>query len=299
MAHNRAHHWVPDSFLQAWTDPIRPANYDPFVHLFDKTGRKLKPRSPKNIFNMPDLYTVFAGQERDLSLEQHFSRLEKDFVRVRRLIEKAEYGGSDDVAALYAFTAAMLVRPPHKIDEIAKQWSTVAKMARSIKIDRSKPPLPVMPGPGPSLTLSEVEQMASDPMGSWFPHMLNHTVRALTRMFGCDILINCSPHPFLTSDNPAFMSFLLLPNEERYGLMPRGLASPHCEITIAISPTHALYFTHKSPGVHDWIELDWEKVFEVNYFTMLRAQSTIVADRGDLFFVQTVFDAMAKEKNTS
>ena len=178
MVHNKAHHWVPDSFLQAWTDPNRPVNYDPFVHLFDKTGKRLKPRNPSNIFNMPDLYTVFRGQERDIRIEQSFSRLEQGFARTRRLIEKGELGGSDGVAALYAFTAAMLVRPPHKIDEVANHWSSVAKMARSIKIDPSKPPLPVLKGSGYRLTVSQVEEMASDPMGSWFPHMLDASVKS-------------------------------------------------------------------------------------------------------------------------
>ncbi|MGB7126353.1 MAG: hypothetical protein WBD42_05940 [Methylovirgula sp.] len=42
-------------------------------------------------------------------------------MRVRGLIEIADYGGASEVAALYGFVAAMLARPPHKIDDMKQQ----------------------------------------------------------------------------------------------------------------------------------------------------------------------------------
>ena len=87
---------------------------------------------------MPDLYKIFSGEERDLSLEQFFSRLERDFVRVRGLIETADYGGPNEVAAIYGFVAAMLARPPHKIDNVKQQRSSIVAKARTIRIDPKK-----------------------------------------------------------------------------------------------------------------------------------------------------------------
>lgn len=69
MVANKNQHGVPDSYLQAWTDPSRPPHYEPFVNLFNLQGSEHRRRSPKNVFNMPDLYTIFSGEERDLSLE--------------------------------------------------------------------------------------------------------------------------------------------------------------------------------------------------------------------------------------
>lgn len=61
-----------------------------------------------------------------------------------------------------------------------------------------------------------------------------------------------------------------------------------------ISPTHALLFTHKPPGVHDWLVLDWEGVLEINFRVITRAETTIVSDRRDLFFVQAVLDRVGE-----
>ncbi len=301
MVANKDQHWVPKSYLQAWTDPSRPGHYEPFVHLFNRQGGEHRQRSPKNIFNMPDLYTIVSGEQRDLSLEKHFSRFERDFVRVRGLIETTDYGGLKEVVALYGFVAAMLARPPHKIDHMKQQWSSIVAKARTIRIDRAKPPIPTLGRGGPALKLSEAQRMADDPMGTWFPHSLNAYIRSLTRFFGCDVLINKLPHPFLTSDNPAVVYFPPIKSEDGRITSPRGLGSPGCEITMPVSPTHALRFTHKPPGLHDWLVLDWEGVFEINFRTITRAHTTIVADRRDLFFVQTILDRVAevtKESNS-
>ncbi len=294
MVANKDQQWVPNSYLQAWTDPNRPAHHEPFVHLFNRQGGEHRRRSPKNVFNMADLYTIFSGEERDLSLEQHFSQLERDFVRVRGLIETADNGGSNEVAALYGFVAAMLVRPPHKIDNMKQQWSSIVAKARTIRIDHKRRPPPTLGRGGPSLTLTEAQRMADDAMGTWFPHSLNAHIEALAQMFGCDVLINGSPHPFLTSDNPAVVCVPPVSVEGGWRPPPRGLGSLGCDITMPVSPTHALRFTHKPPGVHDWLVLDWEGVFEINFRTITRAQTTIVSDRSDLFFVQTILDLVAE-----
>jgi hypothetical protein len=41
--------------------PNKPELYEPFVHIFNRRGGEHRRKSPKNIFNMPDLYTIFAG----------------------------------------------------------------------------------------------------------------------------------------------------------------------------------------------------------------------------------------------
>jgi hypothetical protein len=293
MVANKDQHWVPNSYLQAWADPNKPAHHEAFVHLFNRRGGEHRKRSPKNIFNMPDLYTIFLGETRDLNIEKHFSRLEGDFIRVRKLIETADHGGAAEVAALYAFVAAMIARPPHNIDHFTQQWSSIVAKARTIFVNPKIKPIPTLGRSGPGMTLDEAQRMADEPMATWFPDYLNGNFRAMTERFGCDVLINGSPHPFLTSDNPAVVNFP--PTDRTSARFPRGLGSPGCEITMPISPTHALLFTHKLPGVHDWRVLDWEGVFDINVRTITGAKTTIVSDREDLFFVQAVFDYTGKE----
>ncbi len=297
MVSNKAQHVVPVSYLQAWTDPNRPAHHEPFVHLFDRQGRDHKRRAPANILSMPDVYTIFADGNRDLSIEHHFGRQEKEFVRVRKLIEQRAAVDMKDAAALYAFVAGMLARPPHKINHMSQQWASIVEQARTIKIDPKVRPIPRLKSDRhPGMTLDEAQRLADDPMGTWFPHSLNAHFLALTNFFGCDVLVNGSPHPFLTSDNPAVIYFANDDdaNDPRRKFWPKGLGAVDCEITIPISPTHALKFAHMSPGVHEWKALDWEAVFEFNFLTITRARQTIISDREDLFFVRTILDRVAE-----
>jgi hypothetical protein len=294
MVANKRQHWVPDSYLRAWADPNRPETHEPFVHLFDRQGRGHRRKSPAKIFKMPDLYTIFSNGKRDVGIERHFARREQEFIKARRLIEAQEHGGKNEVAALYGFAAGMLARPPHKIDFISKQWGSIVAHAREIKIDPSVRPLPHLHSAGDErgMTIDEAQQLADDPMGTWFPVSLNAHYDALIRMFKCNVLVNLSPHPFLTSDSPAVISYD--DGERRDGLFPRGLGSVGCKITMPISPKHALKFTHGPFGVHEFIPLDWDGVFEVNFHTVTRARLTIVSDRDDLFFVQAILDRVAE-----
>ena len=297
MVANKNQHVVPVSYLQAWTDPNRPPRHDPFVHIFDKKGNNHKKRAPANILNMPEIYTIFTDGERDTTIEQHFSRQEKEFARVRRLIEQdGRLDQAQDLAALYAFVAGMLARPPHKIDHFTKQWAAIASMANTIKPNPNIPPISGLSSPGePCLTIDEVQRMADDPMGTWFGGSLNSYIEALTEFFGFEVLVNRSPYPFMTSDNPAVVYFTddgssASPNRK---LWPKGLGARDCEITMPISPTHALKFTRKPPCVPDWMVLDWEAVFEINFLTITRARQTIISDREDLFFVRAILDRVA------
>jgi Protein of unknown function (DUF4238) len=122
MMDNKDQHWIAISYLMGWADPNRPEHYEPFVHLFDRQGGDHRRRSPANIFSMPELYTIFRGAERDLSLERHFGRLERDFVRARKVIESDSQGGPDEIAAVYGFVAAMLARPPHRHGKVGDHY---------------------------------------------------------------------------------------------------------------------------------------------------------------------------------
>jgi hypothetical protein len=70
---HKAQHWIPRSYLQAWTEPDVPANHEPFVHVFSKDGDRHRRRAPSNIFTETDLYTIKQpGGGRDLRLEHVF-----------------------------------------------------------------------------------------------------------------------------------------------------------------------------------------------------------------------------------
>lgn len=142
------------------------------------------------------------------------------------------------------------------------------------------------------MSLDEAQQLADDPMGTWFRDDLAANIEVLSSRFGCDVLVNVSEHPFLTSDDPAVVQHP--PRDARFRYMPRGLGSPGCEITLPISPRTALLFRHKAPGIHNFLSADWETVFETNFSTITRARNKIISDRPDLFFVKTITDKVAE-----
>jgi hypothetical protein len=291
MAENKQQHWVPSSYLQAWADPGTPPGHTPYVHIFNRCGANHRKRSPKNICRMPDLYTIFDGETRELRIEKAFSQWERDFVRVLNLLPNRKLEAID-VGDLYVFAGAMMVRPPHRIDSIKKQWRFIAQRMRTIQINPATwypPSLSAEAG----IDLAEVRELAENPMGTWFPDTAAACIETLWALFGCDVLVNRSAHPFLTSDSPAVIYH---PPAEGAGhpLFPRALGSSGCEITLPLSPKFALLFRHKEPGIDKFVDVDWERVFEINYRTITRACANIISDRQDIFFVQTITDDIAE-----
>jgi hypothetical protein len=291
MADNKRQHWVPASYLMAWVDSGGPANHDPFVHIFDRCGGAHTKRAPQNIFHMPDLYTVFDGSQRNLRIEKAFAQWEHEFVRVRSLLERQTGVSGDDAADLYAFVGALIARQPHRIEFIKRQWGSIVEKARSIRIDPNVAPIRSLSS-GPSMTLDEAQQLADDPMGTWFAENVVSHISVLSQRFGCDVLVNESEHPFLTSDDPAVVQYP--PRSPNRQHVARGLGSPGCEVTLAISPRTALLFRHKEPGIHGFLSANWETVFEMNFRTITRAREKIISDRSNLFFVKTIVDLVAQ-----
>lgn len=294
MVDNKRQHWVPSSYLMAWADPDKPADHEPFVHIFDRRGGTHTKRAPQNIFHMPDLYTIFEGGQRNLRIEKAFAQWEHDFVRVRSLIEEQQDVSGDNAADLYAFVGALIARPPHRIEFIRRQWSSIVGKARSIRIDPNVAPMRSL-STGPRMTLDEAQELADDPMGTWFADNVASHISVLSQRFGCDVLVNESDHPFLTSDDPAVVQHPPRGPNRQY--LARGLGSPGCEITLAISPRTALLFRHKDPGIHAFLSADWETVFEMNFRTITRAREKISSDRPDLSFVKTIVDLIAQTEN--
>lgn len=289
---NKDQHFVPESYLAAWTDPDTPAGHEPFVHLFSRDGTAHKKRAPANVLKQKDLYTIFNGQDRDLRIEDTFAIWEKEFVRVRRKLDVEDFGDGDDAADLFAFVGAMLARPPQRIAHHKQQWEHILKVARSIKINPDAPPLPRIPSSdGQSLSIAEVQSFVDAPMATWFPENVAASVEAISTLFGCDVLVNVSEHPFLTSDSPATIYH---PPRKAGAIYPRGLKWPGCEITFPISPRMALLFRHKKPGIHAFINADWEAVFQMNFRTITRARSVFVSNTDDVYFVKTIVDKVAK-----
>lgn len=249
------------------------------------------------MLRMPDIYTIFENGEPNLVIENFFSGVEKSFVRARRAIEAGNKLEPEQIAIVYNFVAAMMVRRPAHIEHWQRQWAHIVNVMENIRIRPGAKPMPSIGSSGHSISLPEVQKMASDPMGTWFKEHLDAQTKVLAEFFRFDILVNGSPHPFLTSDQPAVVSWPEEGVEQTRGRprRPRGLGSPGCTIVMPISPGFGVVFGHGRIGSQPIrLELDWEAVFEANFMTITRARETIISDRADLFFVQTVLNRVAE-----
>lgn len=291
MARNKTQHWVPKSYLDAWIDPATPDGQDGYVHVFDRDGTNHRKRAPKNILAMTDLYTILSDGVRDLRIEDAFSCFEQAFIQTRKKLESDEVLDSDDAGNLYIFVGSMMARPPHRISHFTNQFAAILKKARSIKINHNVAPIRPLTS-GRSMTLDEFQEMVDSPMGTWFPDAVAGNVEALCKLFGCDIYVNESEHPFLTNDAPAVTQYP--PRNTKYVNMPRGLNFPGCEITFPVSPRYALLFRHKEHGIDKYLRANWETVFEMNFRTITMATQSIISNCDDIYFVKTITDRVAE-----
>lgn len=284
-------HWVPKSYLAAWTDPACPPRHKPFVHVFDRDGRNHRKKAPANILKMPDLYTAFRDAKPDLGIEKFFGGLEREFVRIRRILEASQGISNADTAHLIAFTASMLARPPHSIDFIKNQLNNVLAKARSIKI---KPGVPIPPSlsDGPKMSMEGFEDYANNPMRTWFPEILAANISVIAKLFRCDILVNDTPTPFLTSDNPAVI-FHDAEDEPGARLYPKGLGHRDCRIMMPMSPRLTLMLSHGEPGARRYIQMFDGDVIEINFRTIVRSRAHLISNTPDLYFVSLLLERLS------
>src|SRR5262245_21005576 len=127
---HKAQHWIPKSYLAAWTDPECPSRHEPFVHVFNKDGTDHEKRAPHNIFTETDLYTIKRPDGgRDLRLEHGLSGLENDFVRIRNdFLVPQKTLPPILYSKLIVFVAAMSARTPAMRDHHASQWGELLSM---------------------------------------------------------------------------------------------------------------------------------------------------------------------------
>lgn len=286
-------HWVPKSYLAAWADPDCPPKHKPFVHVFDRDGRNHRKKAPANILKMPDLYTVFRDGRRDLKIETFFGGIERDFVRVRRLLETGAHPSQEDVAALYAFVGSMLARPPQSIDFVQKQLSNMVQKARSIRVVPGAK-IPASISTGARMSLAEFEAYANNGMETWFPEILAANLEVIAKLFRFDILVNDTPTPFLTSDNPAVM-FFADPDDGKRRLYPRGMGHPACRIMIPMSPRLALMLWHGKSGTGRFVEMAGADVIDINFRTILRSRAHLISNTADLYFVSLLLQRLVED----
>lgn len=114
MADHSRQHFIPRSYLAAWSDPETPEDQEPYVWRFPKEGGDGKRKAPHKLFTETEMYTLRAPDgSRDLRFEHGLAGLEDAFAKVRA--EKLLQGqplSDPDRLVVFAFIAAMHSRTP-------------------------------------------------------------------------------------------------------------------------------------------------------------------------------------------
>lgn len=281
----RRQHFVPACYLKAWLDPSAPKTNKntPYVWLFDKKGKKPKAKAPEKIFRESDMYTLTTPDGgHDLQLEHGLGTVESNFTKVRT--SKFNFKRpltEEDWLWTCLFAATTHNRTAAHRDHFLSQMEKVKEMfekaagpdweTRTVEaelpphVDRSKV---YIPQPGDFDKLKELATLT----------LLNSAANViLPALLGMHKTVLCVTDPlgFLTTDAP---STWYDPTAYRRHPFERavGLSNPSIEITLPISPTQCLLFTHYPVGpLYATVGSDW--VDALNHRHAAHAPTTIVA----------------------
>jgi uncharacterized protein DUF4238 len=290
---HKSQHWIPRSYLRAWTDPACPADQQPFVHVFSKDGSTHRKRAPDNLFSATDLYTIkLPDGGRDLrlehglaDLESGFALLRKDFLVARRKLSAKRY------VKLMAFVAAMHARTPRFREHHRRFWNDVQlqgeRMERWLKTatpeEKQRAASVSFPSSESRLSMSmeDVRQITQNPM----QHALGFVSAELPLLVQMNSTILCteSDPGFITSDAPVIWF-----DPEWYKKPPLyrspSFSDPRLEITMPISPNQMLLLTHsrddESPQPLQYLDTPDTVVVEANRRLRFQSDKEFVVRRG-------------------
>lgn len=255
---HKAQHWIPKSYLRAWTDPDTPHGQNPFVHIFSKDGTRHRKKAPTNIFTETDLYTIkLPDGSRDLRLEHGLSELETAFAVIRKeFLAKHKQLPTVRRLKLMAFVAALHARTPVLRDHHLKFWTEVKdigeelekRMKRAKQQEKARAAVSI-PSGGPSMTLDDVRRVVSSPMEHTLVPFISTELPFLMQM-RCIVLCTKNDAGFITSDAPVVW-FDPFWHRKPPLLRSPSFSDPDLEISCPISPFQMLVICHhQEQAVH-------------------------------------------------
>lgn len=290
MSKHKDQHYIPQSYLKAWTDPETPPKYEPYVWMFDKETKEPKKKAPSNIFHENNMYTIYdKNGNRDLRLEHGLSELEGSFSELRdKTISKQKKLNKDQHFLLCAFIAAMWARTRVQREHLRNQWERPLNLMRQMKKqwneedDEERKKLSDMPKP-PTLTdkglpMSEVEKIVENPLQEMLEAMVSATTPLLAKI---DCLIFTTDHEvgFMTSDAPCIWTDPKSYERPPFNRAP-ALMYETIEITFPISPNACVLLNRQS--LNGYRKTNFHELSEINRRTIGNCGEYFVARKNDL-----------------
>lgn len=299
MEHKK-HHYIPQSYLSAWTDPSTPAGQEPYVWLVDKESLESRRRAPKNIMFENNLYTIEDEEGgRDLSLEKLLSRIESEFVWVRdhAIVTHTPLNQAHRYILL-AFVSAMHSRTPASSERLGPFWNELlskmkvmsawATTATSEQLASAAMATPPISGEhSHSMTIEQMQAVVDSPI----PSTLVPSIKAemdVMKILDLAILETATSPGFITSDNPVAW-FDPEGYKRKKPFQGPALIYPSIEISMAISPRFSLLLNRQ--GINGYINLsshgplaEAQVVNDANWRVQVAAKDSLVISRSTIFW---------------
>lgn len=287
---HKQQHFVPKSYLSAWTDPATPSHMTPYVWTFPRAGGAAKAKSPNNLFTETDMYTIpRLDGGRDLRIEHGLNQLETGLIVLReQFVERQRQIPEPRFLKFIAFIAAMHSRTPGFRNHQKEQWGKILEKLtdaeRSVEKmtpeQRRRVAGMSLPSSGPKMYKEDIERLTHYPVQSLLSSVLRAEVPILSQMVMTIYWTNETPG-FITSDEPVVW---FDPESINRPPLHRGPALMYktLEITMPLSPRHLVAIHHDQPMSRGIKSVKYEKawpetVLAMNRRTVWYAANTVVS----------------------
>ena len=269
MAEKKRQHIIPACYLRSWCDPRKPPAHHPFIWRIRKDRSAKQKRSPEKSFRATDKYTIrLPNGQRNLVFENTLAETETLFVRVICKIRKRQKLSPTDRAHLCLFAAAMHNRTTATGEHWKRQMQRLHEVVVDLEQAHNSPPRKSL----------ETAHMVETAHHDVIANGLRFETPLLFQM-QMTVLMTDDELGFVTSDRPCLWF-----NPQAYKWPPfyrsPGLAQRDIEVTLPLSPEHALLVCHRS--VPQYSLVTQQVVDELNRRTVLNCTEEFVSWKGEM-----------------
>ncbi len=285
-------HFVPQCYMKRWHDPEAPKGpkSSPYVWVFDRDGSRPRNKSPINLFQETDIYTIpLPDGGRNLYLEHGLQELEDKFTRIRNTkFDRGIWPSNEEIAWVLAFVATVRERTASHRDFQKEQWGGIRKRMEEMQEDlKTATPKQLdsmrriggVHGSGKDgMTLDQVRRLEELPIQTMMGPVLKTVLPIFSRMHMA-VLCTEDNLGFVTTDEPCTW---FNPDAHKFQPMFRGpgLGMRNIEVTLPISPKQCLLLTH-SDEWRGFIPIEPHVVDELNRRHIGHCDKAFIACRNE------------------
>jgi hypothetical protein len=287
------HHYLPQFYLQGFTDPDTPQGHEPYVWVHRAEERTWERRAPVNVAAETNYY-VFTDETGNESqeVEKAFGQIEGVVAPlIREKIQRQQSLTAEERLEFAGFVALMFARVPGQIEHAGNFMAEVLEKmtAMHLHVLREDP-----------RRLEAFKQQYREEMGEELPDLRPEDltmegIRVTTKTpaalamnlsavtmnaqiiadMGWTFWLSSKPDYFVTSDFPFCLHDPTIPKDSIYG---PGLGFKRVEVTMPITREIAFIAGWLSQGTR-WRQAPRKIVEQMNYRAAMRASRFLIAPK--------------------